>query len=187
MSRGGFGGGRGGGGRGGFGGLAGPGRGGMEVSTGTLTREDLKETTSVQEHGVLYPVSMDKGKVINYADKYRKKTNLTTTSLDAQQLGLEKSFFPERMWTMYFDPKKKVKVKKVSKTKKLLKDLEDGNDDDDDDDDGENESQAGTDVEQDDYDEEEGEDDDYGNNYFDNGEGDEGGDEGGGGDDEGTY
>jgi hypothetical protein len=61
MSRGGFGGGRGGGGRGGFGGLAGPGRAGMEVSTGTLTREDLKETTSVQEHGVLYPVSVDEG------------------------------------------------------------------------------------------------------------------------------
>lgn len=49
--------------------------------------------------------------IISYADKYRKKTNLTTTSLDAQQLGLEKSFFPERMWTTYFDPKQKVKGK----------------------------------------------------------------------------
>lgn len=66
MSRGGFGGGRGGGGRGGFGGLAGPGRAGMEVSTGTLTREDLKETTSIQEHGVLYPVSMNRKCSINF-------------------------------------------------------------------------------------------------------------------------
>ncbi|KAJ9103191.1 hypothetical protein QFC21_002614 [Naganishia friedmannii] len=224
MSRGGFGGGRGGGGRGGFGGLAGPGRAGMEVSTGTLTREDLKETTSVQEHGVLYPrydklqhphlpneeerricqytrdlmqmmhtspyrleEKVKKNEIISYADKYRKKTNLTTTSLDAQQLGLEKSFFPERMWTTYFDPKQKVKDKKVVRKKKLAADLDDGDDKEDDDDDGENDSQAGTDVEQDDYDEEEGEDDDYGNNYFDNGEGDEGGEDGGGGDDEGTY
>ena len=54
MSRGGRGGGR-----GGFGGgLGGPGtRGGMEISTGTLTREDLQETAGNQEHGVLYPVS----------------------------------------------------------------------------------------------------------------------------------
>lgn len=93
----------------------------------------------------------------------------------------------------------------MAKKKKLLSELDDGDDNDDDDvsislsrlsggfsyvlnlhavqDDGENDSQAGTDVEQDDYDEEEGEDDDYGNNYFDNGEGDEGGDDGGGGDD----
>jgi hypothetical protein len=49
--------------------------------------------------------------------------------------------------------------------------------------DGENDSQAGSDIEQDDYDEEEGEDDDYGNNYFDNGEAEEGDDAGGGGDD----
>ena len=54
MSRGGRGGGR-----GGFGGgLGGPStRGGMEISTGTLTREDLQETAGNQEHGVLYPVS----------------------------------------------------------------------------------------------------------------------------------
>jgi hypothetical protein len=45
----------------------------------------------------------------NYADKYRTKTNLTTTSLDAQALGLEKSFFPERMWATYFDPNRKLK------------------------------------------------------------------------------
>lgn len=29
----------------------------MEISTGTLTREDLQETAGNQEHGVLYPVS----------------------------------------------------------------------------------------------------------------------------------
>lgn len=52
MSRGGRGG------RGGFGGGLGPGsRGGMEISTGTLTREDLQETAGNQEHGVLYPVN----------------------------------------------------------------------------------------------------------------------------------
>jgi hypothetical protein len=28
----------------------------MEISTGTLTREDLQETAGNQEHGVLYPV-----------------------------------------------------------------------------------------------------------------------------------
>ncbi|KAI5451572.1 hypothetical protein NCC49_001557 [Naganishia albida] len=227
MSRGGRGGGR-----GGFGGgLGGPGaRGGMEISTGTLTREDLQETAGKQEHGVLYPryerlqhphmptdeerricqytrdlIQMmrtspyrleDKPKkddIENYADKYRAKTNLTTTSLDAQALGLEKSFFPERMWATYFDPNRKVKgvhtfsPRKVARKKKTLADIEDGDDNDNDDEDGENDSQAGSEMEQDDYDEEEGEDDDYGNNYFDNGEAEDGDDGGGGGDDEGTY
>ncbi|GHJ88887.1 hypothetical protein NliqN6_5289 [Naganishia liquefaciens] len=221
MSRGGRGGGR-----GGFGGgLGGPGtRGGMEISTGTLTREDLQETAGNQEHGVLYPRydrlqhphmptdeerricqytrdllqdmrsspyrledKVQKNEIENYADKYRQKTNLTTTSLDAQALGLEKSFFPERIWTAYFDPKQQIKERKVARKKKTLADIEDGDDGDNDDDDDDNDSQAGSDAEQDDYDEEEGEDDDYGNNYFDNGEADEGDDAGGGGDDEGTY
>jgi hypothetical protein len=52
MSRGGRGG------RGGFGGGLGgsSSRGGMEITTGTLTREDLQETAGNVEHGVLYPV-----------------------------------------------------------------------------------------------------------------------------------
>jgi hypothetical protein len=53
--------------------------------------------------------SPDDTDIENYADKYRTKTNLTTTSLDAQALGLEKSFFPERMWATYFDPNRKLK------------------------------------------------------------------------------
>jgi hypothetical protein len=52
---------------------------------------------------------LDSLDIENYADKYKTKTNLTTTSLDAQALGLEKSFFPERMWATYFDPNRKLK------------------------------------------------------------------------------
>jgi hypothetical protein len=53
--------------------------------------------------------ALGSSEIENYADKYRSKTNLTTTSLNAQELGLEKSFFPERTWTAYFDPKQKIK------------------------------------------------------------------------------
>lgn len=44
-----------------------------------------------------------------YTDKYKSRTNTTTTSLDWQALGLDKAFFPEQIWTNYFEPKKRVK------------------------------------------------------------------------------
>jgi hypothetical protein len=41
----------------------------------------------------------------SYADKYKQKKSLNVLSLNAQELGLEKKFFPKQVWEMYFEGK----------------------------------------------------------------------------------
>ncbi|EJD51140.1 hypothetical protein AURDEDRAFT_181932 [Auricularia subglabra TFB-10046 SS5] len=127
-----------------------------------------------------------------YSDKYR--TEAHRPSLRREDLNAD--FFPPEVFESYFNPKKRKRkgthtlAQKVSaaKKKKLnLDDLKDG-DDDDAEKGSDAESGVGSQEEQEDYDEDD-DDNDYADNYFDNGEGEDGDDLGGAGGDEGeaTY
>lgn len=41
----------------------------------------------------------------SYTDKYKQKRSLNALNLNAEQLGLEKDFFPRQIWEMYFEGK----------------------------------------------------------------------------------
>ncbi len=70
------------------------------------------------------PASLPPSDLESYSDKYRQSQALAASSLNAEQLGLDKSFFPERVWTAYFE-RKIVDAKRVKKRKRV----EDGDDD----------------------------------------------------------
>ncbi|KAH9462620.1 hypothetical protein MJO28_002615 [Puccinia striiformis f. sp. tritici] len=136
-----------------------------------------------------------------YSDRYK-----TASSTDAQLTGnktngsdkskylhlLDKSFFPPDLWTTFSEGKKKTIIKKTkgkrangkSALAGLTDDLEGQEDGDVDKDDKEDEEEVGV-IEEEEIDED---DPDYDNNYFDNGDADEGMESGGeGGDDGGVF
>lgn len=41
----------------------------------------------------------------SYTDKYKQKKSLNALNLNAEELGLEKDFFPKQVWEMYFEGK----------------------------------------------------------------------------------
>lgn len=65
----------------------------------------------------------------SYAEKYMQNKAFNATNLDADKLGLEKTFFPTQVWEMYFEGKdpKEAKRKKRAK-KKGVDDMDDGAD-----------------------------------------------------------
>ncbi|KAH8083044.1 DNA-directed RNA polymerase III, subunit Rpc31 [Filobasidium floriforme] len=122
----------------------------------------------------------EKDDMASYTDKYKQKRSLNALNLNAEQLGLEKDFFPRQIWEMYFEGKDpegaaKEEKKKNKKKKKSVDELDEGA--------ASQEEFSDEDImledqlsEEEDYGE-----DDYGNNYFDAGEEEGGDDDGGGG------
>jgi hypothetical protein len=47
----------------------------------------------------------DPADMASYTDKYKQKRSLNALNLNAEQLGLEKDFFPRQIWEMYFEGK----------------------------------------------------------------------------------
>lgn len=138
-----------------------------------------------------------------YSDRYKSRDSVnvasvkqsTETSSNASEKSrqilhlLDKSFFPPDLWTSFNEGKKKVATKK-SKSKlsagKIglagITDDVDGQEEGDGEKDDKEEEEEAAIIEEDEIDED---DPDYDNNYFDNGDGDEGMDSGGDGGDEG--
>ncbi|KAG6897028.1 hypothetical protein C0992_004556 [Termitomyces sp. T32_za158] len=125
---------------------------------------------------------------IGFADRLRKPSVAAQPTLKRKDLN--EAFFPPGIFASYFNPKKKRKLPDTKNAGKPRMNLDEFGDDDDDEKSGEDRSDAGSNVAEEDYDVDEEYDNDYAENYFDNGEGDDmddlggggGGDEGGGGD-----
>ncbi|KAF9078823.1 DNA-directed RNA polymerase III, subunit Rpc31 [Rhodocollybia butyracea] len=119
-----------------------------------------------------------------YSDKYKPSATSRPT---LKRNELHAPFFPTEIFESYFNPKKKIKVRRATEKKKKLN-LDEMLEDDEGNKSGEEGSDAGGSLGEPDYDTEEEYDNDYAGNYFDNGEGENfddlgdggGGDEGGG-------
>ncbi|VDC00194.1 unnamed protein product [Peniophora sp. CBMAI 1063] len=105
----------------------------------------------------------------HYSDRHRPELAAQPT---LKRKELHEPFFPPDVFEGYFNPKRRRLAKRAAAKKVNIDELA-SDAEGDDDKSGDERSEAGSGVEEEDYDVDEEDDNDYAENYFDNGEGDD--------------